>query len=59
MARNWTDAIQATNDEEKLEFVIILAPGRKGASPIYDEVKLFCTNVINVPTQVVLTETIS
>ena len=36
----------------------MLAPGKKGASPIYDEVKHFCHTVINVPTQVVLTETI-
>ena len=59
VSRNWTDAIEQTHDEAKLELIMVLAPGRKGASPIYDDVKYFCTHVINVPTQVVLTETIS
>jgi len=49
-SRNWIDAIQQTNTEDKLDFIIILAPGRKGSSPIYDDVKVFCHNNINVPT---------
>lgn len=57
-SKNWIDSINQTNHEEGLEFIIVLAPGKKGASPIYDQVKYHCTQVINVPTQVVLTDTI-
>lgn len=35
-ARNWINAIQETQREENLQCCILIVPGRKGASPVYD-----------------------
>lgn len=59
-ARNWCDAIQRAHEENELQIAIIIAPGGKGNSPIYERVKHFCMSLSPpLPTQVVLDNTIS
>jgi hypothetical protein len=56
-ASNWIDSIKGVAREGGLQLCILIAPGRKGASPIYDEVKYFCHSN-GIASQVVLKDTI-
>ena len=58
--QNWINTIEeCCNDNPELQALIVIAPGRKGASPIYDDVKYYTQTRMRVPTQIVLGETIS
>ncbi len=59
--RIWCDAIRTAHEKHELQIAIIIAPGGKGNSPIYEKVKHFCMNDLSppLPTQVVLDNTIS
>lgn len=55
----WTGAVEDLLDNDPPQVIIFIAPGRKGNSPIYDDIKHFCQSRCTIPTQVVLAETIS
>lgn len=54
----WTNTISELAEENQLDVVICIAPGRKGSSPIYEGLKYYLQTEINIPSQVILAETI-
>ena len=55
---SWINTIKDLVDEGNLDVIICIAPGRKGSSPIYENLKYFLQTEINIPSQVILAETI-
>ncbi len=56
--RNWINKLEELQAEGELDIAIIIAPGRKGSSPIYDAVKLYSFTEAAIPTQFLLASTI-
>lgn len=57
-AETWTDTIYNLSQDENLDVIICIAPGKKGNSPIYESLKYYLQTECNVPSQVILSETI-
>ena len=57
-SRSWVEAIdELVAEHPDMQVIIIIAPGKKNSSPIYDDVKFHTIN-LGIPTQFVLQETI-
>lgn len=55
----WIDAIyNITQENQDIDVIICIAPGRKGNSPIYESLKYYLQTECPIPSQVILTETI-
>ena len=57
-ADTWINTISSLSRDETLDIIICIAPGRKGSSPIYDDLKYFLQTDCPIPSQVILSETI-
>jgi aubergine-like protein len=58
-AKSWIDTISGLmEDNQTLDVIICIAPGRKGNSPIYEDLKYYLQTKCPIPSQVILSETI-
>eukprot|EP00345_Euplotes_harpa_P008961 CAMPEP_0168352986 /NCGR_PEP_ID=MMETSP0213-20121227/22933_1 /TAXON_ID=151035 /ORGANISM="Euplotes harpa, Strain FSP1.4" /LENGTH=805 /DNA_ID=CAMNT_0008364413 /DNA_START=1 /DNA_END=2418 /DNA_ORIENTATION=- len=55
---SWTDTIASLCEENQLDIIVCIAPGRKGSSPIYEGLKYYLQTECPIPSQVILSETI-
>ena len=58
MSETWIDKILSLKEEHNLDIIICIAPGSKGSSPIYEDLKYFLQAKCPIPSQVILSETI-
>ncbi|CAI2368923.1 unnamed protein product [Moneuplotes crassus] len=58
-SQTWTDSVYYLQQDHSLDVIICIAPGRKGNSPIYESLKYYLQTECNIPSQVILADTIS
>lgn len=58
MSETWIDSILSLNKEHNLDIILCIAPGKKGSSPIYEDLKYFLQTKCPIPSQVILSDTI-
>jgi len=56
---DWKRELESLNDQRKTKIILLLLPGQKGKGQYYNEIKRFTLSQMQVPTQVVLSTTIS
>jgi aubergine-like protein len=54
----WIDTVKDLLESGKLDVIICIAPGKKGNSPIYENLKYYLQTECPIPSQVILAETI-
>ncbi|CAI2386355.1 unnamed protein product [Moneuplotes crassus] len=57
--QTWIDSVYYLQQDHSLDVIICIAPGRKGSSPIYESLKYYLQTECNIPSQVILSDTIS
>ncbi|CAI2385901.1 unnamed protein product [Moneuplotes crassus] len=56
--KSWIEALNCLYTEKYLDVIICIVPGKKGSSPVYESLKYYLQTECNIPSQVILSETI-